>query len=156
MVSHQTILAVLAPTYGQGNKSLALQISDFHVFQKSLELKESDETLKNTGQFWTLLDPFLLVLWLFHIFPNILGGFPNFLWFFPCFPMVPNCPFLLGSLEFWAPSASCSRHSRRSCCASCRKSCSSWPPENISPTPGMRNFVDALNYYDSLTDRSKQ
>ena len=136
VVSHQTILAL---TSGQGNKSLALQTSDFHVFQKSLELEESDETLKNTCQFWTILDQFPLFPWLFSKYSR---GFPNFLWFFPCFPMASWCP-LFGSLEFWAPSASCSRHSRRSCCASCRKSCSSYE-NRTKHEDKLRFFLDIL------------
>ncbi len=66
-----------------------------------------------------------------------------------CFQVFPwsACPFR--TLEFWAPSASCSRHSRRSCCASCRKSCSSWPQKSSANAIRHWKFVHTLDYYDS-------
>ena len=86
-----------------------------------MKLSKPEKTSANSGQFGT--------------------GFLKLCLFF-CFPVPLPC-----SLELWAPNASCSRHSRRSCCASCRKSWSSWPRNlHISKFSALGNNINSYQF----------
>ncbi len=86
-----------------------------------MKLSKPEKTSANSEQFWT--------------------GFLKLCLFF-CFPVPLPC-----SLELWASNASCSRHSRRSCCASCRKRWSSWPRNlHISKFSALGNSINSYQF----------